>query len=114
MLPGITDSPASLDKVVRAAKEAGAKYVYANALFLKPCSASVFLPFLEKEFPELVESYRKRYERPCFRRARHTGRRLSAVMSALRKKHGIRKEMIDRKSVSSVYRAEDVQMALFG
>ncbi len=62
VLPGITDSTASLDKVVRGAKEAGAKYVYANALFLKPCSASVFLPFLEKEFPELVESYRKRYE----------------------------------------------------
>ena len=55
VLPGITDSPAALDALVRATKEAGGKYIYANPLFLKPCSASVFLPFLEKEFPQLVE-----------------------------------------------------------
>ena len=113
VLPGITDSTASLGNVVKAAKEAGAKYVYANALFLKPCSASVFLPFLKKEFPELVESYRKRYEGHAFVSKAYR-ERLSAVMSALRKKHGMRKQMTDRKSVSSVYRAEDVQMALFG
>ena len=63
VLPGITDSPAALDALVRATKEAGGKYIYANPLFLKPCSASVFLPFLEKEFPKLVEEYRKRYRR---------------------------------------------------
>src|SRR5450755_4049282 len=61
VLPGITDSPAALDKLVRATKEAGGRYIYANPLFLKPCSASVFLPFLEKEFPHLADSYRKRY-----------------------------------------------------
>src|SRR5271165_4443047 len=61
VLPGITDSPAALDALVRATKAAGGKYIYANPLFLKPCSASVFLPFLEKEFPHLVEDYRKRF-----------------------------------------------------
>jgi hypothetical protein len=73
----------------------------------------VFLPFLEKEFPQLVESYRKRYSERAFVGKAYR-ERLSAVMQALRKKHGIRKEMTDRKSVSSEYRAEDVQMALFG
>ena len=113
VLPGITDSSSGLDKVVRGAKEAGARFVYANPLFLKPCSASVFMPFLEKEFPDLVESYRKRYADHSFVNKAYR-ERLSAVMSALRKKHGIRKEMTDRKSVSAEYRAEAVQLALFG
>src|SRR5271165_2479231 len=43
VLPGITDSAAALDKLVRATKEAGGKYISANTLFLKPCSASVFV-----------------------------------------------------------------------
>jgi len=113
VMPGITDSPAGLDKVVRGAKEAGARYVYSNALFLKPCSANVFLPFLEQEFPQLVESYRKRYEGHAFVSKAYR-ERLSAMMAALRKKHGMRKEMTDRKSISAEYRAEDVQLALFG
>ena len=51
VLPGITDSPADLEALVRAAAEAGAHHVFANPLFLKPCSAAVFLPFLEQNFP---------------------------------------------------------------
>src|SRR5271165_1405872 len=51
VLPGITDSPAALNKLVQATREAGGRFIYANPLFLKPCSASVFLPFLETEFP---------------------------------------------------------------
>src|ERR1700684_3072644 len=60
VLPGITDSPRDLEALVRATAKAGGKYVFANSLFLKPCSAAVFLPFLEKEFPPLGETYRKR------------------------------------------------------
>src|SRR5271165_4823286 len=51
VLPGITDSPAGLEDVVRAAAAAGARHIFAGPLFLKPCSAAIFLPFLEKEFP---------------------------------------------------------------
>jgi len=113
VLPGITDSPAALEKLVRATKEAGGKYIYANALFLKPCSASVFLPFLEKEFPHLVPEYRKRFAERAFV-SKAYAKRLSELMAALRKKHGIKRDVVDRKAVSSEYRAEDVQMALFG
>src|ERR1700691_1986930 len=66
VLPGITDSPRDLEALVRATAKAGGKYVFANSLFLKPCSAAVFLPFLEKEFPQLVETYRKRYQDRAF------------------------------------------------
>ena len=91
VLPGITDSPAALDKLVRATKEAGGKYISANTLFLKPCSASVFLPFLEKEFPDLVAGYRKRYGDRAFVSKAYS-KRLSDLMASLRKKHGIIRE----------------------
>ena len=112
VLPGITDSPAALDNLVRATKEAGGKYVYANALFLKPCSANIFLPFLEKEFPQLVADYRKRYAHRTFV-SKAYAERLSELMAALRKKHGIKKEVEDRQKLSVEYRLQDVQMEMF-
>ena len=65
-VPGITDAARDLEALVRATVEAGGKYIYANPLFLKPCSAAVFLPFLEKEFPHLVDSYQQRYKDRAF------------------------------------------------
>ena len=112
VLPGITDPPSALDKLVRATKEAGGRYIYANPLFLKPCSANIFLPFLEGEFPHLVGDYRKRYADRAFI-SKAYAKRLSELMSALRKKHGIKRELEDRGTLSLNDRAEDVQLALF-
>src|SRR5215469_16559141 len=61
VLPGITDSPADLEKVIKAAGEVGAKFVHVNPLFLKPCAEKVFMPFLEEKLPQLVAMYRERY-----------------------------------------------------
>ena len=91
VLPGITDAPADLEALVQAAAAAGAKSLFANPLFLKPCSASVFLPFLEKEFPQLVAQYRERYEQSAFLPPSY-GKRLSQLVARLRSKHGIRNE----------------------
>jgi DNA repair photolyase len=88
VLPGITDSAANLESVVQAAAESGARHVHANPLFLKPCSANVFLPFLEKEFPQLVEQYRRRYSEQAFVSAAYR-KRIAALMTALRRKYGI-------------------------
>lgn len=66
VLPGITDSPKDLETLMRAAAEAGVDHVFAGPLFLKPCSAAVFLPFLEKQFPHLAESYKRRYHERAF------------------------------------------------
>jgi len=88
VLPGITDSPHDLEALVKATAEAGGKYIYANPLFLKPCSAAVFLPFLEKQFPHLVTSYRERFNNRAFLpQAYH--KRISQLMARLRQKHGI-------------------------
>jgi DNA repair photolyase len=114
VLPGITDSPRDLEALVRATAQAGGKYVSANSLFLKPCSAAVFLPFLEKEFPHLVESYRQRYQGRAFLSASYR-KPLSQLMARLREKYGIPSNY-DRYSQSThrVHDAEPVaQMKLF-
>ena len=110
VLPGITDSPRALDALVRATKEAGGKYIYANPLFLKPCSAGVFLPFLEKEFPQLVDDYRKRFGARAFVSKAYS-KRISELMAGLRKKHGISRPFSSRGEIS--YPQEEEQLRLF-
>ena len=114
VLPGITDSPRDLEALVRATAKAGGKYVSANSLFLKPCSAAVFLPFLEKEFPQLVESYQKRFKGRAFLPESYR-KPLSQLMKRLRQKHGIPSDY-DRYSQRTYPAAETesgAQMKLF-
>ena len=87
VLPGITDRPRDLDALVQAAREHGARSIFANPLFLKPCSASVFMPFLEQEFPHLVENYRKRYGKDAFVPDAYR-KRIHDLMSSMKRKHG--------------------------
>ncbi len=88
ILPGITDSPAALEKLVRAAARAGARSVAAIPLFLKPCSAKVFLPFLEGKFPHLVQFYRARFSDRAFVSAAYA-RRVTGLVRKYRAKYGI-------------------------
>jgi DNA repair photolyase len=109
VLPGINDALKDLEKVVRAAAEAKAKHIFANPLFLKPCSAAVFLPFLEKEFPSLVASYRLRYAERAFL-PKEYGKRVSALLARLRQKYGIVRQA--RQQKDKAVEAEG-QMELF-
>jgi DNA repair photolyase len=61
IIPGITDDWAGLARLMEAAKEAGARYVIGSALRLGPAARRRFLPFLEREFPELYQRYRRHY-----------------------------------------------------
>ena len=88
VLPGITDSIANLEAVVRASSDAGARHIFAGPLFLKPCSAAVFLPFIEEHFPHLLESYRSHYGSHSFL-PRSYARRISALVADLKRKHKI-------------------------
>lgn len=87
VLPEITDRARDLENLVHATAEAGGKYIFANPLFLKPCSAAVFIPFLQKEFPSLVENYRRRFESRAFLSPAYH-KRISELMARLRVKHG--------------------------
>jgi DNA repair photolyase len=88
VIPGITDSPRDLEALVRGTAEAGGKHIFANPLFLKPCSAAVFLPFLEKEFPHLAAGYHERYKDRAFLPKTY-GSRISQLMASLRPKYGL-------------------------
>jgi DNA repair photolyase len=112
VLPEITDAPKDLEALVKAASHAGAKYIYANPLFLKPCSAAVFLPFLELHFPALVETYRKRYDGRAFLPPAY-GKRLSELMSRLRQKYRIGEGYGRRSRRSHAPRASGEQLGLF-
>jgi DNA repair photolyase len=109
VLPEITDRPRDLETLVKAASAAGAKFIFPNPLFLKPCSAAVFLPFLEEHFPTLVEFYRKRYADRAFL-PKGYGQRLSELMAAFRRKYGMGSE---RGSGSRRVDTEGEQMKLF-
>lgn len=86
VLPGITDAPVDLEAVVRAAAAAGAQHIFAGPLFLKPCSAAVFLPFVEQHFPHLTENYRERYQDRAFLPPAY-GKRLHQLIVRLRQKY---------------------------
>jgi DNA repair photolyase len=109
VLPEITDHPRDLEALVKAASEAGAKYIYANALFLKPCSAAIFLPFLEQHFPALVGHYRSRYANRAFL-PKGYAERLSQLIAALRKKYGFTNAKAARSGAASL---ETEQLELF-
>lgn len=61
VLPGITDRPHQLEPLIKAVGEAGASYLNACALRLRSAARQRYLPFIEKEFPELAPKYRATY-----------------------------------------------------
>ncbi len=115
VVPGITDSPEDLEAVVQVAAEAGADYVFANPLFLKPCSAAVFLPFLEQNFPQLAETYRQRYQDRAFLPPAYA-KRVSQLIARLREKYKItRADHGERTTYATKWPVQpfDQQMNLF-
>jgi DNA repair photolyase len=112
ILPGITDSPKDLESVVQAAAVAGARSVAAIPLFLKPCSAKIFMPFLQEHFPQLVPLYKARYADRAFLPSDY-GQRISALVSKLCRKHGIGIRKHDS-GVRSLGNGLSKQLNLFG
>ena len=112
VLPGITDNAKNLESVVRGTVEAGGQYIFANPLYLKPCSSKVFMPFLEKQFPHLAASYHERYDKSAFLPKAY-GKRISQLMERLRNKYGMhkRKNRFDQLIVPE--QEPEAQMTLF-
>jgi DNA repair photolyase len=61
LLPGLSDSSESIDRVVAAAAEHRAQFVGANVLFLKPGSKEWFMPMIREAYPYLTPGYSKLY-----------------------------------------------------
>jgi DNA repair photolyase len=57
ILPGLSDRPGQIEAVVRAAKAAGARGVWAAPVHLRPGVREHFLEALSRDWPELVAEY---------------------------------------------------------
>lgn len=88
ILPLVTDTEESLDKLAGAAAEAGAYHFGGGILFLMPSAQKVFFPFLEQHFPELLPRYRKRYEKSPYIRGEYLNLIRDRVQK-IRARHGL-------------------------
>lgn len=88
ILPALTDSAESLDRLVRAASLAGARFLHGNTLFLTPSTMRTFMPFLEKEFPLLLRRYEKLYARSAYLSADYKAE-IAARLAGLRARYGL-------------------------
>lgn len=86
MIAGLTDQPASIESVIRAARAAGAADVWWRALFLKPAAARRFIPFIEQSFPHLAARMNEFYGRSTYP-PRSYDDWLSAIFVRLKRKH---------------------------
>ncbi|CAA9288149.1 MAG: Radical SAM domain protein [uncultured Chloroflexi bacterium] len=59
VLPGLTDSPAALEALVRAAADHGAEWLWAGAIHLEPAVRDYFLNCLERHFPAAAARYER-------------------------------------------------------
>jgi DNA repair photolyase len=57
VLPGLTDAPAQLDAVVRAAADHGAQWLWSGTLHLEPAVRDWFLQAIDRHFPRTVPHY---------------------------------------------------------
>ncbi len=107
LLPGLSDQPASLERVIVAAREAGACGIWANLLYLRPGTREHFLECLARDWPELLPGYERLYARGAYlpqadaRPAKEEVRRLAKV-------HGVR----DRRTVKLRPPERDEQLSL--
>ena len=84
VLPGLSDDPALLADVVRAARDAGATGVWCNILHLRPGTREHFLEHLARDWPALLPRYEEIYRRGAYP-AREESEPLKARVAALRR-----------------------------
>jgi DNA repair photolyase len=89
LLPGLSDHPGSIERVVVAAREAGACGIWANLLYLRPGTREHFLSCLERDWPELLPEYRRLYGRGAYL-AQAESRPAKEEVRRLAKEHGVR------------------------
>ena len=98
LMPGITDSPASIRAVARAAAQASACFFAAGALFLKPCSLPTFLAFVREHFPAQLAAYERRYSTSAFVSPAYR-QRMTELVETIRKEFKLgRRHMYEKSS----------------
>ena len=94
IMPGITDGERSLDRLAKAARDAGALSFGGGPLFLMPSAQKVFFPFLESHFPDLAPKYRASFARGAYlSKAYKDG--LRERVQRIRERYGLASGMIE-------------------
>jgi DNA repair photolyase len=94
ILPLITDRDKDLDRLAKAARDAGAQYFGGGVLFLMPSAQKVFFPFLAERFPHLVRRYEERYKRSPYLRGAYTDE-LRKRLRVIRDRYGLASAPVD-------------------
>jgi DNA repair photolyase len=89
LLPGLSDHPRQIERVVAAAREAGACGIWANLLYLKPGTREHFLECLARDWPELLPEYERLYKGRAYLPAAEANPVRNEVRQ-LARAHGIR------------------------
>jgi DNA repair photolyase len=87
MIPGLTDSPGSIESVIEAASRHGAAEIHSRTLFLKPSAARRFLPFIEARFPSLAQQMKQRYGTSTYG-PRDYDQQLQSAVERIKRKYG--------------------------
>jgi DNA repair photolyase len=97
MIPGLTDRPAAIESVIRAARDAGAAGIWWRSLFLKPAAARRFLPFVHANFPAHERRLRSFYARSAYAPASYDDY-LRPLFDRLKRKYGFDPDAVRRES----------------
>ena len=89
LLPGLSDGSEQIERVIAAAREAGACGIWANLLYLKPGTREHFLECLARDWPELLPAYEQLYARRAYL-IRSDSEPARAEVRRLARAHGIR------------------------
>ena len=104
VLPGVTDDPATLEALVRAAREAGATRVWARGLYLAAGTREHFLAVLTRTWPEERARYDQLYARGAYL-PREEEARLKTLVGGLSQRHGVS----DRRAIRLEPTAEEAE-----
>jgi DNA repair photolyase len=114
ILPGLSDDPAGMAEVVRAARDAGATSIWTNVLYLRPGTREYFLENLARDWPELLPRYERLYADRSFV-SKDVLKPVQRRVRELARAHGIadRRRRPLRPTAGEVAAFEQLSMAAF-
>ena len=89
LLPGLSDHPRQIERVIVAAREAGACGIWVSLLHLRPGTREHFLECLARDWPELLPDYEVLYARGAYL-PRSVAAPAQELVRSLAHEHGIR------------------------
>ncbi len=91
ILPGLTDDAAGIAEVVRAARDAGATFLWGSLLNLRPGTREHFLDHLARDWPDLVPRYEELFRDRAYLPAA-SARALSSELAQVRRRYPLREQ----------------------